>query len=342
MSQTLRNWLKPSILLAAALASCASSPFSTESARPLPAMWPGRGSTDCKDRANADPAIYPFQYDANTWILRENKCFNFEGNFLYLLFGHDKVLLQDTGSIPRGYTPEQFRQAFPIRDVVEGIISAWLAAHPQPDGTTRPRESLELLVTHSHSHPDHVAGDFQFRDSSGAPYPHTRIVGLGATDVQMFFGISAWPEQSASLDLGGRVLDILPTPGHQAAHVVVYDHGARLLLSGDMLLPGHILAFNWPELRASALRMQHWISETDAQGRTLRPITHVLGNHIEKRPEPGEGSFYPYPSRVQERESKLELTAEHVRQLASEAQALGAASPGREVYFDDFMIDATR
>src|SRR5450432_1109425 len=74
----------------------------------LPAEWPNHGSQDCRNHANSDPAIFKFKYDADTFILRENKCLNFEANFLYVLFGHDKVLLQDTGSIPQGFSNSKF------------------------------------------------------------------------------------------------------------------------------------------------------------------------------------------------------------------------------------------
>ena len=36
--------------------------------------------------------------DANTFVLRQSMCTNYEGPFLYLLFGSEKVLLQDTGA----------------------------------------------------------------------------------------------------------------------------------------------------------------------------------------------------------------------------------------------------
>ena len=85
----------------------------------LPTQWPNHGSDDCTNHTNSDPSIYVFKYDADTFILRENKCLNFEANFVYLLFGHDKVLMQDTGSIPQGFSQSQFKQAFPLRDTVE-------------------------------------------------------------------------------------------------------------------------------------------------------------------------------------------------------------------------------
>jgi glyoxylase-like metal-dependent hydrolase (beta-lactamase superfamily II) len=306
----------------------------------LPAEWPNHGSQDCRNHTNSDPAIFKFKYDENTFILRENKCFNFEANFIYVLFGHDKVLLQDTGSIPQGFSQSQFAQGFPLRSTVEGIITDWLAAHPNADGSPRTRDTIELLVTHSHSHGDHVSGDFMFKDGSGNPFPHTQIAGLRPNQVASFWNIPNWPNGEASLDLGGRQLDVIPIPGHEPSHIAVYDHNAHLLLSGDSLYPGHLFVQDWTQYRASMQKMDTWVHAKDASGNPLRPITYVLGNHIEKKPSTGEASFYPYPSWIQDPERKLELFDTDVTKLSQQVQALGAEDPGREVFMDDFAIDA--
>jgi hydroxyacylglutathione hydrolase len=309
----------------------------------LPSEWPNNGSTDCTGHVNGEPSIYKFQYDANTWILRENKCLNFEANFIYLLFGNDKVLMQDTGSIPSdfGWTPAgqaKFKQFFPIRDTVEALITDWLAAHPNADGTPRTRDSMELLVTHTHSHGDHVSGDYQFKGPDGNPYPHTKIAGLRPQDVAAFFGITDWPNKAVALDLGGRRLDVLPIPGHENSHVAVYDHGAKLLLSGDSLYPGHLFVNNWTQYRASVQRLKDFVHENDgATGKPLRPIEFVLGTHIEKKPTAGQ--FYPYPSWVHNPERKLELALSDIDLLADKVNELGETSPHHEIFFADFALD---
>src|SRR5689334_24766127 len=38
------------------------------------------------------------EYNPNFYILRESGCINYEKPFLYLLFGRDKALLEDTGA----------------------------------------------------------------------------------------------------------------------------------------------------------------------------------------------------------------------------------------------------
>jgi hydroxyacylglutathione hydrolase len=52
------------------------------------------GSPDCA--TNDDEPLQVHAFDDETYILRENKCVNFEGPFLYLLFGTEKALLLDT------------------------------------------------------------------------------------------------------------------------------------------------------------------------------------------------------------------------------------------------------
>lgn len=302
----------------------------------LPAEWPNNGSTDCVNHTNSEPAIYKFKYDENTWILRENKCLNFEANFIYVLFGHDKVFMQDTGSIPQGFTTAKFSQVFKIRDTVEGLITDWLAAHPNDDGTPRTRDSMELLVTHTHSHGDHVSGDYQFKQADGTPYPGTKIAGRSPQQVAQFFGHQAWPNNAATVDLGGRVVEVLPIPGHEAAHVAVYDHGSKILLTGDTLYPGHIFVADWTAFRASTKRLNDWLHEKNADGSYVRPINHVLGTHIEKPPT--ASVFYPYPSWIQDPERKLELTLADVELLATKMQQLGPTPPSNEVKLADFAI----
>lgn len=50
------------------------------------------------------------------------------------------------------------------------------------------------------------------------------VVGFTVSDIQSYFGIENYPEGRAELDLGGgRVIDVLTIPGHQAAHIALYD-----------------------------------------------------------------------------------------------------------------------
>jgi hydroxyacylglutathione hydrolase len=264
------------------------------------------GSLDCA--TNADAPVQVHAFDDETYILRENKCVNFEGPFLYLLFGTEKALLLDTGAEPG---PSQH---LPLRTVVQGIVSHWLTKHQRP--------SIELLVAHSHSHEDHSFGDGQF-----AGQPQTTVVPPSLTGVCNFFGLTDWPNQSVVFDLGDRPLTVIPVPGHDPTHIAVYDPKTRVLFSGDMFYPGFLYVRDWTAYRHSIDRL--------AQFNVDHPITYFLGAHIEMT----RTKKVPYPpgTKYQPEEHVLQLLPQHFAELRAALESLGN-EPTRKV-LDDFIIE---
>jgi glyoxylase-like metal-dependent hydrolase (beta-lactamase superfamily II) len=163
------------------------------------------GSPGCVN--NTDPPIQVHRFDPDTFILRQSKCVepqtSFEAPFMYMLFGDARVMLLDSGATP---SP----RLFPIGATVRRIINDWLAE--------RGRQSIPLLVCHSHAHEDHAQGDDQLRRQEAVEIVPPTLAGM-----QQFFGFSSWPEQLAMLDLGNRTLDVIPVPGHEEAHIAFYD-----------------------------------------------------------------------------------------------------------------------
>lgn len=205
------------------------------------------GADNCAAQPHAPLEIH--QYDKGTWILRENLCSTWEAPFIYLLVGQKQALLIDTGDVA---DPKQM----PLALTVLGLL-------PVADGSRLP-----LLVVHSHTHLDHRAGDPQF-----ANLPGVQLVRAQLKDVKKFFGFDQWPEGQAQIDLGGRVVDVLPAPGHNPAHVVYYDRNTGLLLTGDFLMPARLLVDDYGAYVASAGRVAAFVKD--------RPVTHVLGGHVE-------------------------------------------------------------
>ena len=80
-------------------------------------------------------------------------------------------------------------------------------------------------------------------------------IGPGRADrfggVRAFFGFTNWPNGIAHLDLGGRTVDVIPTPGHNPTHLAFYDNRTGILFSGDFLMPGRLL-IETPQLTAKA------------------------------------------------------------------------------------------
>lgn len=260
------------------------------------------GSPDCARDEN--PVFQVHQLAEDTWALRQNKCSSFEAPFLYLLFGRRMALLIDSGAEPENGGP------LPVRETVDAILAA------------RGDQDLRLLVAHSHNHGDHIYGDRLL-----AARPETEVLGPDRASVQAAFGIGRWPEGLGSIDLGGRRLTVLPTPGHEPAHVMFHDEATGVLFSGDMLYPGLLTVRDWPAFRASAARLAAFARKTR--------ISHVLGCHIEMRRTPGE--WYPLGATYQPEEHVLQLGAEHVQELHEVCESLGDTP--RRVVRADFVVE---
>lgn len=275
-------------------------------------------------RPNTDPPIQVHRYDAHTFVLRQNKSVHYEAPFLYLLFGNDRVLLLDTGA-----TADPAR--FPLRATVDDLVESWLAEHP--------RSPYPLVVAHSHGHSDHVAADPQF-----AGRPDTTIVGTDPAAVRSFFGLPEPPQrpalpelpelperpaglvQTERFDLGGRVLEVIGIPGHEAASIAMYDPWTGFLLTGDTVYRGRLYVEDIATFVVSLDTLM-----TIAQN---RPVTQVMGCHIEMTRRPGRD--YPIGATYQPDEPVLQMTVPHLTAVRNAALAV-ADRPGVHA-FDDFLI----
>jgi len=209
------------------------------------------GSKDCE--ANKDPLIEVLEYDADTFILRQNKCTNYEAPFIYVLFGKHTVFVQDTGAT-------EDAALFPLYEQIQALISK----RSLPESG----EALKILVTHSHGHSDHTAADAQFRGK-----PNVTLVEPDTKSVIDFYKFGDWPDGQQQIDLGERVLTIFPIPGHQKASVAVYDPQTKWLLSGDSFYPGQLYVKDWNSFRASIQKMFDFTQ--------THKVDAVMGTHIE-------------------------------------------------------------
>lgn len=261
---------------------------------PLDVRWI-HGSPSAKH--DTGPDIQVHAHDDRTVILRQNKAVHYEAPFLFLLFGEERAVLIDTGA---SADPAHF----PLRRTVDSLVGRWLAA--------RPRERYPLLVLHSHGHGDHTAGDGQF-----AGRPDTEVVPAGETLARL--GLRG--EESTPLDLGGRVLECLATPGHHPDSVTCFDPHTGFLLTGDTVYPGRLYVDDWPAFTRTADRLAAFAVD--------RPVTHVLGCHVEMTSEPG--TDYPIRTTYQPDEPPLELAPADLADLAAACREIGDR-PGRHPY----------
>jgi hydroxyacylglutathione hydrolase len=275
---------------------------STDEAIDLTAQNWIHGSENCKE--NIDPPIQVVKYNSNTWVLRQNKCTNYEAPFMFLFIGEDKALLIDTGA-----TEEE--DIFPLYKTVNKIINDW----------SEKNGKVELIVAHTHKHGDHFAADGQFEGK-----PNTTVIGLEVDDLKNFYDISNWPEEIVDFDLGNRLMKIIPIPGHQASSIAVYDKSTKILLTGDTFYPGRLYVKDWNTFKMSIERLVKFTDNNE--------ISTILGNHIEMTQTPGVD--YPMETIYQPKEHRLPLGIRQLQELSIALTKLGN-QPTRGIY-DSFII----
>jgi glyoxylase-like metal-dependent hydrolase (beta-lactamase superfamily II) len=163
----------------------------------------------------------------------------FEEVISYLILGDKRALLFDTG-------------------LGVGKISAAVARL-----TTSP-----VTVINSHTHFDHVGGNAEFKEIWNRDLPYTqkntegqsnvyssdalaseRLCGPLPPDVNpKSYSIRPWTtthslRDGEQFDLGGRVVEVLFTPGHTPDSLSLLDRTNGLLFTGDTFYPGPIYLF---------------------------------------------------------------------------------------------------
>lgn len=254
-----------------------------------PGMLPERWTTGGPDCASV-PAWQVHSYNGTFAILRQSGCTHYEKPFLYLIQGSERALLVDTGA---GASDA----AAPVMKLV--------GAKP-------------LTVAHSHAHGDHTAGDNGF-----AGLPNVTLVPATVEAQAVAFGIKDFV---GSIDLGGRVIDVMHIPGHQPAHLAYYDRATGILLTGDHLYPGRLYVSDFGAYEASTRRLVEFTA--------TRPVAHVLGTHIEQSATPFQD--YPVRTKYQPNEHGLALGRAHLLELLAGLEAM-REKPVKAL-FRDFTI----
>jgi glyoxylase-like metal-dependent hydrolase (beta-lactamase superfamily II) len=156
----------------------------------------------------------------------------------YLIVGQRRALLFDTG--------------MGISDIHK--VAAKLTALP-------------IVVLNSHTHDDHVGGNWQFHTIYGMDTDFTRSNARGSREdaqaeitpdqlcgalPQGFnakaystrpWKITAYTHDGDRFDLGGRTLEVIATPGHTPDAISLIDRANGLLFTGDTYYPAPIWLF---------------------------------------------------------------------------------------------------
>lgn len=188
---------------------------------------------------------------------------HFEEKISFLIVGTDRALLFDTGL-----------GLHPIRPVVELLTDK------------------SLIVISSHSHYDHIGGNHEFDTITGLDNPFTAhgAKGLSNAEIGDFvkndwlpkppsadfdpktYQILPWKrgdiiKDGQIIDLGGRKIEVLETPGHAPDEVCLLDRDTRLLFMGDLFylsaLYANLEESDFATYKASVDRLAAFEQEVD-------------------------------------------------------------------------------
>ncbi len=151
----------------------------------------------------------------------------------------------------------------------------------------------DIIVLNSHTHYDHIGSNYQFDTIYGrdTPYTQNRMAGSPHEAVAGFlqegwvwkplppgfdpasyssraFDIDVIVDEGDVIDIGGRRLEILNTPGHAPDSICLLDRENRLLFTGDTFylapLYTHLEGSSFDDYAASASRLAALAGDIDA------------------------------------------------------------------------------
>jgi glyoxylase-like metal-dependent hydrolase (beta-lactamase superfamily II) len=249
---------------------------------------------------NRDPRIQVMAYNEDTYLMRENICVHWEGPFTYLLFGNRGALLIDTGATSEA-------NYYPLRKTVDAIIARWCQIRRKP--------SIPLTVVLTSG--EDIAQNRGLAQFAGRP--GTRLAPLTLAATKDFYGFASWPSGAGKLDLGDRILDVIPTPGTHKDGLSFYDPYCHLLFTGDLLYPGKIQIANDHDFPLSLERL--------AAFKQTHPIKWVLGGHIEMQFVPGKAyprfyTYKPYERLLQMEPSLIDEALTYAKEIQGKQMVL--------------------
>jgi hydroxyacylglutathione hydrolase len=204
----------------------------------------------------------------NTYALGEPQ--DDPDNYEYLLVGQTRALLIDAGSSPD----------HDIRPVLATLTQ------------------LPVTTISTHLHSDHTHG-LRFANAIALiDLPQTRarlqggLVHLGRYQVMgtlgggaLGFRVSEWVQPDGVIDLGGRHVRVLWTPGHTATSISIHDPAAKLLFTGDLIYPTSLYGF-MPDSSLSA-----YAATADRLLASLPADTTIYGAHCCRNDVPAQAPW---------------------------------------------------
>ena len=232
---------------------------------------PRSGYSNFKRISTGEDWFEAYEIATNLFVFHEPR--HYEGTIVNLLIGEQQAALIDTGCGIGN-----------LRKAVEEV-------------TDKP-----VIVINTHTHLDHIGSNRQFDEIAMFDHPlshrvaeqgvshqvmQTEILAEGLVikpwprgfDPSAFvlppFKVSHWLKDGDRIDLGGRDLEVIHTPGEAADHICLLDRADRILFCGDILLHGpvwtHLEGGSLNDLVTSYQRLMHYFEEFD----------HLMPSHNE-------------------------------------------------------------
>lgn len=174
----------------------------------------------------------------NTYAIYEP--FQWQEAISYLLLGSENALLVDT-----------LQGIGDLKSVVDQLTS------------------LPIIVMNTHSHYDHVSSNYQFDTIYGLDTPYTTGNAKGHNNAEIGgsmtmdtiwknlpddFDISQYESKAYEIDkfvndgeiidIGGREIQVIFTPGHSPDSVILVDKANRMMFTGDTFYPAPIYVYS--------------------------------------------------------------------------------------------------
>ena len=296
------------------IAILATGSFAQQPAEPLRPEWcrqlPRTEYGKLERMLGDEPWFEVYRIRPGVFAIYEPK--QFEEVISYLILGEKRALLFDTG-------------------LGVGRISTTVAR----------LTPLPVTVINSHTHFDHVGGNAEFQEIWNRDLPFTlqntrgesnvyshdalapeRICGaLPAGTNSASYSIRSWKsthtlQDGERVNLGGRELEVIFTPGHTPDSLVLFDRQNGLLFTGDTFYPGPIYLFTPETDFAAYTRSVTRLAALEPRVKLLLPAHNV----------PVAEPFY------------LKRLADAVQQVQSGTAKSQVTEGHREYFFNGFSI----
>ena len=183
------------------------------------------------------------QLDEHTWVGNGHRVYN---ESLYLVEGSDRAILIDAGT----YIPN-------LDKIVAKITS----------------KPVTMMLTHAHG--DHVGGVGPFPEV----YLNAGDMPIAPYNMHSYKGQIKYLSDGEVIDLGGREIEVIFTPGHTAGSATFFDKARHYGFSGDAFGSTNLLVFtNLSTVMYTAERVERYMKKNDI--RFLFP-GHYSGDNLE-------------------------------------------------------------